>query len=334
MENLRLIYEQIETARGHLLAGGTLNCRLALILLDNTAELLMARALKDAFDFEDFFYPEGRRARLGAEMRETYTPEERKAALWEFEPKLRILGFRLGKLSTEERSILKVCHRLRNEAFHVGALRRTILAHAATLLFQTTISLTLKLPLRSFVLPGPRPAEDDARFLARYEITDAMILALDRGREHVARRLLEGVVLNTREFAGTLSTDLVTRIDEDILGGLAYLNDRNADIDRNLQHSQFWQEQGAALAESGVRMPQLDEAFDQWRAEGRARYTISKISRWRRQAELIARRDRPSAALEQWWAIDEVIQPLETGIGQSVAEYDDRINAEIHDRRR
>ncbi len=111
-------------------------------------------------------------------------------------------------------------------------------------------------------------------------------------------------------------------------------NDRGADIDRNLQHGQFWQEQAIALAEAGVRQPQLDGAFEQWRAQRRGKYTLAKTTRGRRQAELISKRERPSAALDQRWAIDEVMQPLETGIGQAVVEYDDRINAETHDRRR
>ena len=333
MENVRLIYEQIETAKAHMSAGGVLDSRLALILLDNVAELLMARELKDAFDFEDFFYPRDGRARLGDAMRAKYTPDERRRAEREFEMKLKIVGFRMGKISLEERAILKVCHRLRCEAFHAGTIRRTILSQAAILLFQTTVALTLKLPIRAFVLPAPTPAEPDARFLARYELHDAMRLALDEGREQVARILLNGIALDARAFAETLSADLVKRIDEDILGGLAYLNERG-DIDRNLQHGQFWQDQGATLMAAGVRQPQLDEAFEQWSAEGRAKYTVAKINKWRRDAELIARRDRPSDAIEQWWAIDKKIQPLETGIGKAVAEYDDQINAEIHDRRR
>ena len=56
--------------------------------------------------------------------------------------------------------------------------------------------------------------------------------------------------------------------------------------------------------------------------------------KWRRQAELIARRERPAAAIEQWWALDDKIQPLEVGIGKAVSEYDDYINDQIHDRRR
>ena len=263
MENIRLIYEQIETAKAHLDAGGVLDCRLALILLDNVAELLMARELKEAFDFEDYFYPKDGRPRLGDDPRAAYTADERAHSEREFEPKLRILGHRLQKITPEDRAILKVCHRLRCETFHAGTIRRTILSQSAVLLFQTTVALTLKLPIRCFTLPGPRPAEADARFLERYELDSAMQLALDDGRELIARKLLQGVVLDARVFAATLAEDLLRRIDEDILGGLEYLkNDRNADVDRNLQYGQFWQERGISLAKAGVRLPQLDQAFE------------------------------------------------------------------------
>jgi len=154
--------------------------------------------LCDEFDFEDFFYPKDGRARLGDAMRAKYTPEERSRAEWEFEPKLRILGHRIGKLSTEERGVLRVCHRLRCEAFHAGTVRRTILSHTAALLFQTTVTLTLKLPFRSFILPSQTPAEPDARFLERYELQDAMRLALDEGREQIAHKLMEGIALDIR----------------------------------------------------------------------------------------------------------------------------------------
>ena len=157
-------------------------------------------------------------------------------------------------------------------------------------------------------------------------------LSRDEGREQVARKLLEGITLDAQAFAARLSQDLLRRIDEHILGGLGYLAE-GGDIDHNLQHGQFWQEQGAQLAQAGGRGPELEQAFANWKQAGHARYTVRRIGKWRRQAELIARRERPSSALEQWWAIDDAIQPLETSIGRAVAEYDDRINAEIHDRR-
>jgi hypothetical protein len=74
--------------------------------------------------------------------------------------------------------------------------------------------------------------------------------------------------------------------------------------------------------------PSIYGSWNGEHATASARLTI-----WRRQSELIARREQPSAAIEQWWAIDDAIQPLEMDIGKAVAEYDDRINAEVHDRR-
>jgi hypothetical protein len=329
LENVRLIYEQIESAKAFLLRNDVLDCRLALILLDNVAELVMARELRERYSFDDYFHPAG--GQVPDPLPLKYTPEERSRADWEFEPKLRILGHGLGKLSTSERSVLRVCHRLRCEAFHVGTVRRTILSQATRLLFHTTVGLTLTMPIRAFVLPGPQPANADARFLERFGLGDAMFLAHEDGRGQIARMLLDGVTLNAADFATALSEDLVTRIDEHILGGLEYLNEADgADIDRNLQYGQFWQQEGIALAQAGVRQPHLDEAFDKWRAEGQAKFTIHKIERWRRHAELIARRERPSDAIEQWWAIHSKIQPLESGIGKAVSDYDDYINNQIH----
>lgn len=105
------------------------------------------------------------------------------------------------------------------------------------------------------------------------------------------------------------------------------------DIDRNLQSGQFWQDEGIALAQAGVRQPQLDEAFERWQAQGLAKYTVWQINQWRRHAGFIARRERPSRAIDEWYALDEKIRPLEEGIGKAVAEFDDQVNAQIHDRR-
>jgi hypothetical protein len=49
MENVRLIYEQIEHAKKMLLSDSVLDTRLALILLDNAAEVMMYRELSKRF---------------------------------------------------------------------------------------------------------------------------------------------------------------------------------------------------------------------------------------------------------------------------------------------
>ena len=115
MESVRLIYEQIEEARRYLLAGSLLQHRLALILLDNVAELIMYRALRTDFNWYDHMVPKWEPARskyLADGLGPKYTEEERGAAEKEFEPKIRILRFRLNRISEDDRRVLTVCHAL------------------------------------------------------------------------------------------------------------------------------------------------------------------------------------------------------------------------------
>ena len=330
MENVRLIYEQVEIAKRHI-EGDVLECRLALILLDNTAELLLGHALEYYFGLEDFFSPKDRPTHLTIPRTSRYTPKERIQAEREFEPKLRILQFRLNRISTEDRGVLKICHRLRNDAFHRGALRSEVLSQVVRLMYATTVGLTLKLPISSFRLPQPGESGANAAFLERFDIANAMLLGTDDGRKSVADKLMEGVHVDATVFADTLSKEALRRIDENILGGLAYLAEHpNTDMDRNLQYGQFWKDQGIGLAQSGVREPDLERAFIQWRDGGQAKYTVAKIMAWRRRSEVLARKLEPPAALVHWDALDRTIAPLEASIGKAVADYDNMIDAQLH----
>ncbi len=311
-----------------------LDCRLAVILLDNVAELLMHHELEVRFGFDDQFCPKSEPALsewLQGPHRPKYTYEERAAAEREFEPKIRILCHRLNKLSHDERIVLTVCHKLRCEAFHRGRLRQRILAQIAVLLYTTTVNLTMRLPIRVFFLPAPNANGADAQFLERFSLKDAMALTTDDGLAQVAKVLLEGIALDDAAFAKALSEDLVERIDETV-GGLYYLREtsRSSDIDRNLQYTQFWRDRGAQLARDGVREPRLEAAFRQWQSEGRAVYTMHKIERWRRQAVAIAHCLQPPRALDHYWGIDRRLRPLEEDVGQAVFDYDEWINAQLH----
>jgi len=78
MENVRLIYEQIEEARRHLVDGSLLHLRLALILLDNAAELMMYRELEYEFAWNDQWEPKWEPARskwLGSALGPKHSPD-------------------------------------------------------------------------------------------------------------------------------------------------------------------------------------------------------------------------------------------------------------------
>lgn len=102
MERIRLLFEQIDEAK-RLMSSATsvLNFRIAMILLDNTAELIMNRELRSQFAWDDEWKSPRREAR--------YTQKEREAAERFFEDKAHLLA-KIGKLSKDQESVLIACH--------------------------------------------------------------------------------------------------------------------------------------------------------------------------------------------------------------------------------
>ncbi len=227
MENVRLIYEQIEEAKKYLMNNSLLRLRLALILLDNVAELLMYRELQQVFAWYDQWEPKwepGRTDWIRAGLDPKYTEDERKDSEKEFEPKLRMLQFRLGRISEDDRNTLCVCHKLRCEAFHRGRIRPQIRVQACKLLYLTVSDLTVKLPIKAFLISGEKLDKENADFLERFGCENPYTLATDEGRAKLRDKLVEGITIDGRELASALSSELLQRIDETV-GGLAYVGD-------------------------------------------------------------------------------------------------------------
>ena len=93
MERIRLLYEQIEEAKRLMLIGTLTNLRLALILLDNAAELIMHRELSYRFAQDDYY------ARFRELSERKYSDEERRKAEQEFKPMVRLLSHKLAMIS-------------------------------------------------------------------------------------------------------------------------------------------------------------------------------------------------------------------------------------------
>lgn len=338
MERVRLIYEQVEEAKRFLLSGSLLHLRLALILLDNAAELMMYRELQYKFAWYDQWRPvcksaldEWLRAGLGPK----YTEEERKAAEREFEPKARILSLRLGRITRDERQILSACHKFRCEAFHRGHLRAEIMLPVCRLLYLTVAGLTAKLPFKSYAIPGGTLSADNAAFLERFGLKGSLPLSGKEALGQLHQKLVDGIALDAGKFAATLSADLVERIDN-TLEGLAYVGEAGdqAEIDHRLQYAQFWREEGAEIGRKEMREPAIGNAFKAWQASGRARFTLAKIDRWRRAALAIARYTNPASVLAHYWGVDKRFTPLEDDVSEAVFQYDEDINMRVHDMRR
>ena len=146
----------------------------------------------------------------------------------------------------------------------------------------------------------------DGEFLRRYKLADAYAFVTDGGRKQVADALLEGVSLDPSACATALSEDLTDRIDS-IMGALYTMNETahtDEEMDNQFQNGQFWQAEGASMAKAGGPLAAIDAKCREWKSQGRARFTLRKINRWRKQAEAIGRCDDPARALDHYWGLD------------------------------
>jgi hypothetical protein len=322
MERIRLVFEQIEEAKRLLEDGSILKLRLATILLDNVAEILMNRELRYRFAWDD------RGQFLGKQN--AYSPEERKNAERRFDEKVRLL-IRLGKLSKDQGAVIDAGHQFRSEMFHVEQIRRPILRPAAVLLFHTVIDLSDQLLSRSYMLPGPSEKESQA-FIQRFGIGKGFLLD-DEFPKKIGAVLRAGISFNPSGLPAALSEDLVERVDQ-TLTNLKYVSEGSSEqqIDRQLRYSQFWRTEGYKLAEATAGEKLLDEAFDEWNSNGNAQYTLSRLRKWRRTAELIVSCPAPMA-LRHYCGVDKKFRPFEEEVHETVFQFEEHIDGLIEEER-
>jgi hypothetical protein len=325
MQRIRLLYEQIEEAKRYLLAGSALSVRLALILLDNAAELIMNRELDDQFRWDE-------QCRLSKKA--TYTDEDRRKAERFFENKAGLL-VRLGRISRDHQAVLLSCHRFRGEAFHAGRVRNDLLPPTTRLLFQTVCEMTVTLHVHGYMCPHQSAEHDDQRFLERfglkgkdYALVDEQVL------QHMRNVLTTDVPVREQELIELLSNDLLQRL-ENTISNLFYLGEPGDEekVDYNLQHHQFWHSEGIPLAEKGARREELDAAFVEWRKQKKARFTLGTLKRWQQTAAYIGRQTNAAKALAHYSGVDAKFSPLEEDVANAVFQYEEEINMRINDAR-
>jgi hypothetical protein len=327
MENVRLIYEQIEHAKRMLLSESLLDIRLALILLDNAAEVMMYRELSKRFAFDDNFNKWERIEELPAELRPKYTKEERDRAEREFEPLIRLLQ-RFDNLSESEAAVLRVCHKMRVDAFHRAEINRNILLPTTRLLFLTVSDITLKLRAGHYTEPRSNDGPD-AQFLKRFGLRSAHGLLSDEGVNAMRDVLIRDINFDVKAFAKLLAEELEERI-EGIIENIGYMNDTEdeAKIDHNLQYAQFWRERGAAVAREHAERcepfgPAVERAFVEWKENPAPRYTVPKLRKWKQHATALRNSTNAPHVLTRYWSIQDMFVELEDDVLQALFKFED-----------
>jgi len=309
-----------------MLSGMLTNLRLALILLDNAAELIMHRELSYRFAQDDCYAP------LRELPEPKYSKEERSKAEQEFKPMVKLLSHKLAMISEKQATVLCACHEMRRDAFHRGEMNPTILRPVTELLFLIVCELAKSFPVHSYTIAGGIPHGESADFMARFQLNRPDTLGDENTKESIYRKLIEGIAFDFY-LRQTLSQDLQERI-AGIVDGLACLNDSNSErssLDHNLRYTQFWRERGAEImkkahAEGRAPKDDLDVAYREWLERPGPRYTMDKIEQWQRRASAISGVKHPADALATYIGIERLFAPLEEDVNDAVFEFDEHIN--------
>jgi hypothetical protein len=135
LEQFRMVSEQLEICNSLFKKQSIPRLRICMILLDNLAEVLILRHLKDRYSWDDFFQwiqpPE-------------FPPNKRKKLNSYFDEKIKAIH-KQGILTDEDMLVLKITHLHRNAAFHSDRHNPSILFLITSLLFTVVSRLTLKL---------------------------------------------------------------------------------------------------------------------------------------------------------------------------------------------
>jgi hypothetical protein len=134
VENLRELTEAIEIVRDFVIADTPQKVRLALIIVDNTAELLMFQICRGIFEGD----------RLAAKiLRPRFNRTFERKTIKFFEPKIDLMKSE-GIISEWEAALLTVGHSYRNPAYHEGHHNPRLLRILAAMLLRPLSTLLRK----------------------------------------------------------------------------------------------------------------------------------------------------------------------------------------------
>jgi hypothetical protein len=146
MQQLTFVLYEMDEALRYIEGGRLEQLRLALLLLDNAAELQIGRRVRQERQSEDLVErirerTRALRAARGVKStdpadRPPLSAAEKRRIERSFDAKLAYLAERHGVLDPRLAKVLSYVHRYRNEAYHEGTVRRETIRTAALILFE------------------------------------------------------------------------------------------------------------------------------------------------------------------------------------------------------
>lgn len=326
MQHLTYVLYQLDEACRYIEEGRLEQLRLALLLLDNAAELQVERRVRDYLQSENlrerirsqllkFPRAADEREALG-ELRDwrPLTASQKRRLDRNFDEKLRFLSGRHDVLDPRLAKLLSYLHRYRNEAYHRGRVRRETIRTAAVILVEVNCRLLMTVFRVAMIASSEDYSWLDVRF------GDHRRFFGDRAAlEPIVNDFRARVLPEFHSIARTLADHLENRIEE-MLDALDFVVS-NSGLTSPAEALQV--AQAVAAVERGEADPK-GEAGDY-----RAGWSLAGVSKVQGEIADITSIADPLDAFAAFSTIEERIEPLEREVSSLASWIDSRIQFEI-----
>ncbi|MHB1347244.1 MAG: hypothetical protein ACYCXK_07120 [Candidatus Humimicrobiaceae bacterium] len=338
MKKARFIIEQIELSKELLLKNDECYYRIAFVLLDNSAEILMHRICLDKL----FSNNMNRRLRDSAKK----NLDEKKFNDWEknyhtisiidenkerkikkyFNEKIDYLSEDQDYLEKETASVLKSLHKYRNEMYHNDKVREKIIRASTILLFEIVCDLLNRLKPSVFTWISNENYETDcwSSFFKRYDIKNHYFD--DRDYEKIIKKIKNGISINLIELRSVLKINLLSRINnaiEDIkfIRTNSYNELHNKSNEKTLKFIQL-----VDYIEKNNLSWLVD--FNIYLKEFRPKYCMENFNNWKREVNSFNNINNKIELFKKFSTIENDFEVIESQINRIALELDKAIQME------
>lgn len=325
MQRLTYVLFQIDEACRYIAGGRMEQLRIALLLLDNAAEIQMDRRISAEMGIERLRERTLEMARRledagGPPVDSTgdWTPlsrEEKKRIERTFDGKVDYLVDRAGIIDGRVGALLKYIHRYRNEAYHDAHIRPETIRTAAIILLELNCLLLLNVRPGSMVLTRHEGWLEERFGLDTWEFSlsgNGVEVAVEEFRRDLASTP-EDVATALADHLSSRFTELIELLD--YAAGVV----SSDDADQAFRIAQYEH----AARRGAVEL--TEAAFEKFAPE----FRVSDIHELRGAVDGIRKNGDSLDAFRGFAVIEDLLESFEEPVYALVSEVDDLINSEI-----
>ena len=337
MRQFTVIIEQLNLSKNLILANDTASLRMALILLDNAAEILMYRKVLSEFHYNDFYEKLRGQAKsfmppdifdnfiTEHSVPEVIAEKNKKKILKYFDEKITFLCNTGGFIPIPSGAVLSSLHRYRNETYHRDIIRNEILRPIAILYFELTCDLITHLHQSADCYNS----EDDwSEFFMKFGLGESehkMRMLCDNDIQAILNRFRADLTLTLHELKETLRKYATNRLEE-TLDRLNFIADALGSKDLNiiLKLIQFTATE-AALEFNNRNVLLQSEKFSEYTAP----ITTVTFSRWQERAQSFASLENKLSLFITFKQLEDEFEAIERRMLDVADELDSAIQLAI-----